>query len=252
MTASTITQIFSNAPALTQQGDDPVAEATIDFTGGDALLGFSGSAWSQAPGEISLTVWLDEEPVGVPLSIYANAAEMHMSLGRTWVYCEDVSPGSHKLMVVAGPATVTDLNDRVSLTQWQMGDGVAVRAATDSPCPVGAGQMLARDQVGLEGGALLISGAGSGWVTQAGSLVSLPMLIDGGDALNSEVFANNANQHLATVPVDLVYDQQLRGQHDVQLNSMSNTSTDNGDYAHLAVVEWVNPSDAPVVLNMNP
>jgi hypothetical protein len=90
-------------------------------------------------------------------------------------------------------------------------------------------------------------------VSQAGQMIAAPMLIDGGDALLTEVFANNANQHMATVPVDLVYGSGLpRGQHNAQLNGYSTTSTDAGDYAHLAVLEWINPPDAPAVLDMNP
>jgi hypothetical protein len=252
MTPSTVTQIFNNVPALAQQGYDPVAQASVNFSGGDALLGFSGSAWSQTTGQISLQVWLDGEPVGGQLSIYANAGAMHMSLGRTWVHCPGVTAGTHQVMVVAGPTTITDQNDRVSLTLWELGDGVVVRTVTDTPCPTGTGKVLATDVVGLEAGALMLSASTSGWVTQAATLVGAPMLFDKGDALISQVFANNANQHLATVPVDLVYSSSQRGQHRISLNAMSNTSTDSGDYAHLAMLEWVNPPDAPVVLNMNP
>jgi hypothetical protein len=164
-----------------------------------------------------------------------------------------VTPGSHELTVMAGPNTITDVNDRVSLTLWQMGDGVAVRAATDTPCPSGVAQKLVTDQFGLEGtGPLLLSGSASGWVTQAGTLVGVPMTIDAGDALTGQVFANNANQHLAVVPVDLVYGALPRGQHEAALIAFSNTTTDAGDTAHLGVVEWVEAADAPLLLDTNP
>ena len=253
MTPSTISQVLNNAPALSQQGDGTVAQATVNFTGGDALLGFSGSAWSQAPGQISLEVWLDGEPVGGQLSIYANSGQMHMFLGRTWLHCQGVTAGPHQVMVVAGPTTITDLNDRVSLTLWQLGDGVALRTTLDAPCPSGTGgQLLVSSEYGQRGGALLLSSSGSGWVTQAGTSVGIVMLWDRGDALIGHIFANNANQHLATVPVDLTYPNSARGQHTVSLRAFSNTSTDSGDYGHVAAIEWVQPAQAPTILATNP
>jgi hypothetical protein len=230
-----------------------VAQAVVNFDGSDALLGFSGSAWSQASGPISLQVWLDGEPLSAPLAIYANTPQMHMSLGRMWVHAPGVSAGQHKLMVVAGMGTITDANDRLNLTLWQLGDGLAVRLAADVPCPAGNGQTLLTERFGIDGGAFLISGSGSGWVGQAGALVQTTMLFDGGDGLMAEVFANNASQHLATVPVDNVYpSHDQRSQYELQLVAQAGTWTDGGDIAHLNAVEWVEPADAPVVLAMNP
>jgi hypothetical protein len=232
-----------------------VAQATVNFDGSDALLGFSGSAWAQAAGEISLQVWLDGEPLGTALAIYANTPQMHMSLGRMWVHAPGVAAGQHKLMVVAGMGTITDQNDRVNLTLWQLGDGLAVRMTADVPCPAGNGQTLLTERFGVpEGGAFLISGAGSGWVTQAGALVQTTMLFERGDGLMAEVFANNANQHLATVPVDNIYPNtsHLRAEYELQLAAQSGTWTDGGDIAHLTAVEWLNPADAPVEVPMNP
>jgi hypothetical protein len=231
-----------------------VAAATVYFDGSDALLGFSGSAWSQAPGPISLQVWLAGQPLGGQLSIYANAGQMHMSLGRSWVHAPGVSAGSHQLMIVAGPTTITDQNDRFNLTLWQLGDGLAVRTTADEPCPSGAGQVLVTERFGIHGGGFLLSGSGSGWVTSANQLVQTTMLLDQGDGLMGEVYANNANQHLATVPVDVYYPNTKgeRAQFELQLRAQPATSTDQGDIAHITAVEWVNPADAPQVITMNP
>jgi hypothetical protein len=130
---------------------------------------------------------------------------------------------------------------------------VVVRTVSDAPCPAGTGVApLVLDRVGLEGGQFLISASASGWVSQVGQMIGIPLLVDGTAALTSELYANNANQHMATVPIDLVMAEETRGQHEVQLNASPVTSTDGGDYAHLAVVEWVNPDDAPAVLPMSP
>jgi hypothetical protein len=229
-----------------------VAQATVEFDGSDALLGFSGSAWSQQPGPISLQVWLDGEPLGTALSIQATSGQMHMCLGRSWLHVPGVAAGTHKIMVVAGMSTITDQNDRVSLTLWQLGDGLAVRSAADSPCPPGNGQVLLTERPVLEGGPWIRSGSGSGYVAQVGQLVQTTMLTARGDGLIAEVYANNSNQHLATVPVDSTYVSSPRGPLQVQMVAQPGTSTDQTDYAHLAVVEWVDTSAAPAVLDLNP
>jgi hypothetical protein len=253
MANSTVSQIFQNTVANAQSGDDVVAQATIECGGGDILFGFSGSAWSQAGGApIGLTVWLDNEPLGGGLSIYANSGGMHMSLGRSWVHAPGVSPGQHKLMVVASPGTITDQNDRVNLTQLELNDGLALCTTTDVPCPAGTGQVLSTQRFEMQGGSFLLSSAGSGWVAQANQLVGLYMLFDGGDGSPNQVFANNANQHLAAVPYDSWNASGGRGDWELQLTAASNTSTDQGDIAHLSAIEWIDPTQAPVVVDMNP
>jgi hypothetical protein len=228
-----------------------VAQATVNFAGGDALLGFSGSAWTQTTGEISLEVWLDGQPVGGPLSVYANQGGMHMSLGRTWVWCQGIPAGTHKLAVMAGLTTITDQNDRVSLTLWELADAMTVRTAVDEPCPTGTGRTLVDERFGTHGGQFLISSSASGWVTAANGFVSNYVVI-GAPTVVANVFANNANQHLATVPVDLPLGGWSRGQHEIQLLAQANTSTDAGDYAHLSVVEWTGPGAGPVVVPTTP
>jgi hypothetical protein len=135
---------------------------------------------------------------------------------------------------------------------WEMGDGCAVRYAEDEPCPQGTGQTLVNAQFETKGNQLLISGGMSGWVSSPG-MVTAGLAADGGDTAGTNVFANNANEHLATVPVDLVVtDMSEHGLHEAVIGAGAQTLTDGGDTAHLAVVEWVNPADAPVVCAMNP
>jgi hypothetical protein len=253
MANSTVSQIFNNGQSQAQQGDGVVAQNTVTFAGGDALLGFSGSAWTQTAGPISLTVWLDGQPLGGELSIYANSTAMHMSLGRSWVYAPAVTPGQHEVMVVAGATTITDQNDRVSLTLVELGDGLALRATSDTPCPVGSGGIVAKEQFEIQNGAFMVSSSGSGWAAQAGSMLGMAMLTDGGDGLVGHVFANNAGQHLATVPVDLVFPnaQNERGSFQLALESLQ-TLTDGNDIAHMTAIEWVDPTQAPIAQDMNP
>jgi hypothetical protein len=253
MANSTVSQIFNNGQSMAQQGDGVVAQETVNFAGGDALLGFSGSGWTQTAGPISLTVWLDGQPLGGGLSIYANSTAMHMSLGRSWVHAPGVTPGQHQVMVVAGATTITDQNDRISLTLVELGDGLALRATSDTPCPVGSSQIVAKEQFEIQNGAFMLSASGSGWAAQAGAMLGMAMLLDGGNPLVGQVFANNDSQHLATVPVDLVYTnlQNQRGSYQMALQSVQ-TWTDDNDIAHMTALEWIDAAQAPIAQDMNP
>jgi hypothetical protein len=248
MTSSTISQPLNNAPLLAQTGGGFVAKTNANFTGGDALIGVSASGWSSQPGPVSMSVWLDGQPTGAMLGTYANSAAMHLALGHTWVWCRGVSPGQHTIMLEAGDTTVTDQNDFACVTVWNMGDGCAVRFAEDAPCPTGVAQPLLTARAETKDGGLLFSGSSSGWVTQAGTIVGSALVYDGGDGAPMEVYANNANQHLAVVPTDTILDGG-RGDHEFQVRGGGQTQTDQGDYAHLAVVEWVDYSQAPSYLS---
>jgi hypothetical protein len=153
---------------------------------------------------------------------------------------------------MAGMNTVTDPNDRASVTVWEMGDGCAARLATSQPCPPGTNQVLSKEAIKTLGGQLLFSESVSGWVGQPG-LITARTAIDGGTGVATQVFANYGGQHLATVPTDFVHtDATARGQHLVQTTADPSMATDNNDTAHVSVVEWIDPSNAPVICAMNP
>jgi hypothetical protein len=249
MTPSTISQPLNNVALSAQTGGEVVAQTNFNVHGGDALIGVSASAYSSAAGMMTMEIWLDGQPTGSQLQMYANVGEMHMSLGHSWVWCEGLAPGQHELVLIAGETTVTDQNDVACATVWEMGDGCTVRFSDDAPCPTGTGQPLMKEAFETKAGQVMISASTSGWVTQGqGSFVGSALSLDSGDAIELEVCANNLNQHLATVPTDLIATPPARGQHRVVLSSAGNTSTDGGDTAHLTIVEWTNPTDAPNVL----
>jgi hypothetical protein len=250
MTSSTISQPLNNVALPNQSGSEFVAKAAVNFSGGDALVGVSASAWSNNAGLMSMEVWLDEQPTGALLQMYANTPAMHLALGHTWVWLQGMSAGLHTIALLAGETTVTDGNDSVCVTVWEMGDGTAVRFADDAPgTGSGNGQQLinADFQVSAPNNPVVISASASGWVTSAASLISGWVPIDGGDPVRLDVFANNAEQHLAMVPTDYVITQIARGLHQVELNADGLTTTDQNDTAHLSVVELLAGPAAPVV-----
>jgi hypothetical protein len=248
MTSSTISQPLNNFPLPSQSGSGFVVKTPVNFTGGDALVGFSASGWSAQPGPISMSLWLDNQPTGAVLGTYASQGAMHLSLGHTWAWLRQVPAGQHALMLEAGPTTVTDQNDFACVTVIQPNDGLAIRFAEDAPCPAGVAQPLITARAETKGGGLLVSGSNSGWVTQAGTTVRSSLVYDGGDGAPMEVFANNANQHLTVVPTDTILDSN-RGNHEFQVFGGGMAQTDQTDYAHLAVVEWVNYDQAPAYLS---
>jgi hypothetical protein len=243
MTKSAISQPLNNVQLKQQKGGNFVAQTQFQVSGGDALIGISASAWSQNPGPISMLVWVDNQPTGAVLGTYASQGQMHLALGHTWAWCRGLTPGQHTLMLEAGPTTVTDQNDWACATVIEMGDGLKVHASEDVPCPKGIAQPLVTIESETGDGGLWMSGSSSGWVTQAATLIGSSILYDAGDGTNMQVFANNANQHLAVVPTDNIQDN-TRGNHQFQVFG-SQSATDLTDYAHLTVVEFVDYDQAP-------
>jgi hypothetical protein len=231
----TISQPFNNVALVPQTGGEFVAKVATNFEGGDALIGFSASAYVAQPGLMTMQLWLDGEPVA-QIGLLATQAETHMSLGHTWAYCPDVSAGQHTISLLAGEGTVTDQNDSACVTVWNLNGTGTLRYHYDADCPDGAGQPLINTEVLTEGGPLYISADMSGRV-ETPSLITGWLPLDGGDPYELNVFANNAQQRLALIGTDRIYTPQDKGQHQVQLNADGLTFTDGDDAAHLTVVE---------------
>jgi hypothetical protein len=249
MPPSAISQPLNNVQAAAQNGGGLVAEGNFTVNGGDALIGVSASAWAASgPTPITIEVWVDGQPTGQKLGLTATQGAMHLSLGHTWAYCQGLSPGQHTLALYAGQATVTDGNDYACATVWEMGQGCVVRFNYDAPSPSGTGEVLIKDAFETEGETqLFISASSSGWTTGAPNQVIGSNIWYGAPTATLAVFANQSDMDLAAVPADLVYTEEHRGQQVVQLQALPDTSTDTADIAHLTVVEFVDPANAPVI-----
>lgn len=258
MTTSAILQPASNVQLLPQSGGQFVAKEALKLPhDGDVLIGFSGSAWSAKGNEvISLQLWLDNEPLPAGLlQMYANSASMHLSLGHTWVYVPKLSGEvQHTLAVEAGNTTITDQNDTVCITAWALGDNLAVRFNESVACPQGAGQSLVHTSFQTHGTTpVLVSASTSGWNSNQGICGATVTADQDTNAAGSlEIFANNTSQHLAAVPTNIVLAPPTRGQHELDVVSKGSTWTDGGDLVHVNVVEWVDPSQGPTIVEMSP
>lgn len=259
MTTSAILQPVNNVQLPSQNGGQFVVKQQVRLNrDGDILIGFSGSAWSAKGNEvISLQLWLDGDmlPAGL-LQMYATQSSMHLALGHQWIYVPKVGAGVHTLGVMAGDTTVTDQNDTVCITVWEMGDNLAVRFNESVPAPQhGAGAPLLETAFQTHGTTpILVSASTTGWGANPGILgATVTVDKDTNASASLEVFANNANQHLAAVPTDIVLAPPNRGQHELDIVCEPATSTDIGnDFLHVNVLEWVDPSQGPTIVQMSP
>jgi hypothetical protein len=249
LTPSTISQPLNNVALASQSGGGVVAQANFAVNGGDALIGVSASAWAASgPTPISIAVWVDGQPTGGGLGLTATQGAMHLSLGHTWVWCRGLSAGQHELVLVAGGSTVTDQNDFACATVWEMGDGCVARFSDDAPSPVANGALLFKEAFETTGETqVLMSASSSGWATGPGDQVIGSNIWFGAPTESLDIFANNAEMDLASVPNDFIFTVQERGQSLVQLQASQATNTDQSDIAHLTVVEFVDAANAPVV-----
>lgn len=117
---STVTQLFANDVLPDQNGGQPVAKQVYQASGGEQLILVSMSGWSSAGGQmISAQVFVDDDPIGT-LKTYANQGAMHLAL-TGGDFAPGVLPvGQHAITVVAGPDTITDQNDRLTLAVLEL------------------------------------------------------------------------------------------------------------------------------------
>lgn len=256
MTPSAISQPVNNAQLPSQNGGEFVVKEAVQFRGGDVLIGFSGSAWSANKDQsISLQLWLDDEPVPSGLlQMIASPNASHLSLGHVWAYVPKVTGGTHTLAVMAGETTVTDQNDTVCITVWELGDNLAVHYNESVSCPSGVGQTLAKTSFATKGQTpVMVSLSTTGWATSASVIGATATLDqDTNAAASLEVFANNPSFRLAAVPTDVVLAPPNRGQHGLVVVSEQSTTTDSNDMIHVNVIEWVDPASGPTIVQMSP
>jgi hypothetical protein len=106
-----------NAPAQTQHGDGgTVYEAAFTSGGGPLLVRTSASAWtSTANVPLELGIQIDGTSRGF-LKQFANPATTHMSMITNNLVVTGVPAGPHTIGIIGEANTITDQNDRVSVT----------------------------------------------------------------------------------------------------------------------------------------
>ena len=113
---STLTQLLGNDNCKEQPGGGVIASAPYTSKGGTQLICLWVSAYAkQARRMISATVQVDDNPVG-SVQIYPAIASSHMLLCGGDIAPGSIPAGQHTIQVIADDNTVTDVNDRISLT----------------------------------------------------------------------------------------------------------------------------------------
>jgi len=107
---------IQNVACINQNGGQTVASGTFSTSGGLVLLRAMASAWARASSSpLNLTVRVDGVSSGT-VSGYTSAGTFHMPLVPADILLTSLAPGSHQVALIADPATVTDGNDRCSVS----------------------------------------------------------------------------------------------------------------------------------------
>lgn len=88
-----------------------------------------------------------------------------------------------------------------------------------------------------DGGTLILTASGSGYVDNAGLILGMNVLVDGAVVGTCKGYANQAGVHMPFVPIAV----ELRvrhGNHVIEVKPLSNTRTDNNDFFNVTISEF--------------
>ncbi|WP_189887606.1 hypothetical protein [Streptomyces xantholiticus] len=154
---------------------------------------------------------------------------------------------SAEAKITAGSATVTDGNDRASLTVLELGSPAVWRmVAAKADKPDSASQYTSIS-FSSRGGYLLVCASATGCSISPQAMTGMNLSIDGTRYGTIEIFANNNGWHLAFVPADFLIDRIPPGQHTLVATPAAGTTIDNNDAYAISIFEVMAP---PTVLNV--
>ncbi len=113
-----LTEVLANATCRSQLGGKLIVdERPFTSAGGQLLVRVGASAWSASPPNtlLGIGIQIDGTPYG-SLQLDANQPQMHLCLVPNDLVVTDLPSGNHKLALMAEANTVTDANDRCSVT----------------------------------------------------------------------------------------------------------------------------------------
>jgi hypothetical protein len=110
-----VTPALVNASASTQPGGQQVCSGSFSSSGGTLVVCASASGYTAAVGSLGMSIQVDGKPQG-SLGMYANAAATHLCLVGNDLVVTGIPAGNHAVSLVAASGTVTDYNDRCSIT----------------------------------------------------------------------------------------------------------------------------------------
>jgi hypothetical protein len=107
---------LQNAVAVGQQGGAMIAQTTFQSSGGPLLVCTNLSAWSATQNAtLGATIQIDAVAHGY-VGVFANWMETHLPLVSNDLVIAGIPAGEHTLVLRGTADTITDANDRVSVT----------------------------------------------------------------------------------------------------------------------------------------
>jgi hypothetical protein len=111
---------IANAVCSSQQGGQQVAAGTFGSSGGTLVLRVMASAWSATPGSpLKIVVTLDGTARGT-VNGFATNSGCHLALVPADIVLTGIPAGQHAVSLVAGDRTITDWNDRASVSVLEL------------------------------------------------------------------------------------------------------------------------------------
>jgi hypothetical protein len=115
-TVLNVTQVMANATAATQSGGKTVGNGGFSSYGGTLIITAAASAYAGASAAmLGMSIQIDGATMG-SMQGYANLGQVHLGLPGNDLVVNGIRAGKHTVSLVAAAGTVTDYNDRCSVT----------------------------------------------------------------------------------------------------------------------------------------
>jgi hypothetical protein len=111
---------ISNEACLHQDGGGTIASGAFSSAGGTILLRAMASAWARASAsQLNLAVTVDKTARG-KVTGYASRSNFHVPLVSADILITNLPPGQHAVALVADSSTITDTNDRCTVSVLEL------------------------------------------------------------------------------------------------------------------------------------
>ncbi len=176
---------------LASAGPLPVSTSFTNDSDDPLFFYVAGSAWSPAPGMLSVQLLIDGRVVDT-ISVFANEANSHKTLVAKIIEVPALSLGSHTISLQTTGNTIADQNDFFSVSVIEPEDAFVLNY--QGPIPY-----YTTFQSEIEGTALVFL-SGSAWSGSAGPL-NLLLVINHNPVASRSTWVNEGNSHHALPPV---------------------------------------------------
>ncbi|MFJ1654642.1 hypothetical protein ACIOC2_25390 [Streptomyces sp. NPDC088337] len=246
--ATRVTQVMNNVACTYQNGGQPIATGSLNVQGGKIYAFFTASGWSRS-GDTGLQANLRiGESSPFTARVFANPDLTHLAMIRQRVFLDNLRPDpSASAKITAGKETVTDTNDHVSLTVFELGSPAVWRRVCRKVGPPDSSSQYVSTSFRSRGGYLLVCASATGFSTSAQAMTGMVLCIDETCHGTIQIFANKKNWHLAFVPADFLIKNIPPGDHTLVATPADGTTIDSNDAYAITIFEVMAP---PTVLNV--